>query len=88
MAGNDKGRDLDVIGSAELACRWGISEQTVRKMASSGQIPGLNTGSKWLFSYRACMQTLSRAEPGVADNEVPLEGTGDDLAAPAKTASP
>lgn len=57
------GRDEDVIGTKELASRIGVSEQTLRRMAEAGEIPGKKYGKNWRFSYTAVLEQLRRPHP-------------------------
>ena len=43
------GRDPDVLTTKELAAKLGLSAQTVRRMASAGQIPALRTGKDYRY---------------------------------------
>ncbi|WP_019631746.1 helix-turn-helix domain-containing protein [Actinomadura atramentaria] len=51
-------RDPDVLTTAELAAKLGLSPQTVRRMANSGQLPALKTGKDFRFSWEAVRQVL------------------------------
>ncbi|MFB4298447.1 helix-turn-helix domain-containing protein [Actinomadura sp. NTSP31] len=52
------GRDPDVLTTAELATKLGLSPQTVRRMANAGQIPALKTGKDFRYSWEAVRQVL------------------------------
>ncbi|MFD0690938.1 helix-turn-helix domain-containing protein [Actinomadura fibrosa] len=80
------GRDPDVLTTAELAAKLGLSAQTVRRMANAGQIPALKTGKDFRYSWQAVQQVLRQPhhQPGVpADDptdqqptEQPRKGAG------------
>ncbi|TDD84305.1 helix-turn-helix domain-containing protein [Actinomadura rubrisoli] len=61
------GRDPDVLTTAELATKLGLSAQTVRRMANAGQIPALKTGKDFRYSWEAVRQVLRQPhhQPGV-----------------------
>lgn len=65
------GRDPDVLTTAELAAKLGLSPQTVRRMAHAGQIPALKTGKDFRYSWEAVREVLRQPhhQPG---------GTADD----------
>ncbi|MEV5574524.1 helix-turn-helix domain-containing protein [Spirillospora sp. NPDC052269] len=79
--GNDTdaatGRDPDVLTTAELAAKLGLSAQTVRRMAHAGQIPALKTGKDFRYSWEAVREVLRQPhrEPGTADESDPNEPT-------------
>ncbi|GAA1501414.1 helix-turn-helix domain-containing protein [Actinomadura napierensis] len=52
------GRDPDVLTTAELATKLGLSPQTVRRMANAGQIPALKTGKDFRYSWEAVREVL------------------------------
>lgn len=60
------GRDPDVLTTAELAAKLGLSAQTVRRMAHAGQIPALKTGKDFRYSWEAVREVLRQPhhEPG------------------------
>jgi excisionase family DNA binding protein len=60
------GRDPDVLTTAEVATKLGLSAQTVRRMANAGQLPALKTGKDFRYSWAAVKAALSRPhqEPG------------------------
>ncbi|MEU5885178.1 helix-turn-helix domain-containing protein [Spirillospora sp. NPDC047279] len=77
------GRDPDVLTTAELAAKLGLSAQTVRRMANAGQIPALKTGKDFRYSWEAVRQVLRQPhrEPGVPDDQpdgddTPKKGAG------------
>ncbi|WP_344901478.1 helix-turn-helix domain-containing protein [Actinomadura meridiana] len=65
------GRDPDVLTTAELATKLGLSSQTVRRMANAGQIPALKTGKDFRYSWEAVREVLRQPhrEPGEAADE-------------------
>jgi excisionase family DNA binding protein len=67
------GRDPDVLTTAELAAKLGLSAQTVRRMANAGQIPALKTGKDFRYSWEAVRQVLRQPhhEPGVPTSDQP-----------------
>ncbi|MFC5187211.1 helix-turn-helix domain-containing protein [Actinomadura harenae] len=70
------GRDPDVLTTAELAAKLGLSAQTVRRMAHAGQIPALKTGKDFRYSWEAVREVLRQPhhEPGApADEPQPAE---------------
>jgi excisionase family DNA binding protein len=52
------GRDPDVLTTAELATKLGLSPQTVRRMANARQIPALKTGKDFRYSWGAVREVL------------------------------
>ena len=76
------GRDPDVLTTAELAAKLGLSAQTVRRMANAGQIPALKTGKDFRYSWEAVREVLRQPhhEPGEAANDPtvqqPKKGAG------------
>ncbi|MFC7562340.1 helix-turn-helix domain-containing protein [Actinomadura namibiensis] len=77
------GRDPDVLTTAELAAKLGLSAQTVRRMANAGQIPALKTGKDFRYSWEAVREVLRQPhhEPGMPTDdqpdEQPKKGAGD-----------
>ncbi|MWA02314.1 helix-turn-helix domain-containing protein [Actinomadura sp. LD22] len=69
------GRDPDVLTTAELATKLGLSPQTVRRMANAGQIPALKTGKDFRYSWEAVREVLRQPhhQPGG-----PADDTQDD----------
>lgn len=65
------GRDPDVLTTAELATKLGLSPQTVRRMANAGQIPALKTGKDFRYSWEAVRDVLRQPhrEPGGAADD-------------------
>ena len=65
------GRDPDVLTTAELATKLGLSPQTVRRMANAGQIPALKTGKDFRYSWEAVRQVLRQPhhQPGEAADD-------------------
>ncbi|MEU5992815.1 helix-turn-helix domain-containing protein [Spirillospora sp. NPDC047418] len=65
------GRDPDVLTTAELATKLGLSPQTVRRMANAGQIPALKTGKDFRYSWQAVRQVLRQPhqQPGEAAHD-------------------
>ncbi|MFA1538017.1 helix-turn-helix domain-containing protein [Actinomadura monticuli] len=74
------GRDPDVLTTAELATKLGLSPQTVRRMANAGQIPALKTGKDFRYSWQAVREVLRQPhhQPGEAahDPTQPKKGAG------------
>lgn len=74
------GRDPDVLTTAELATKLGLSPQTVRRMANAGQIPALKTGKDFRYSWEAVREVLRQPhhQPGDAadDTTDPKKGAG------------
>ncbi|MEV5831468.1 helix-turn-helix domain-containing protein [Spirillospora sp. NPDC052242] len=76
------GRDPDVLTTAELAAKLGLSPQTVRRMAHAGQIPALKTGKDFRYSWEAVREVLRQPhhEPGVTHDRTadqqPDKGAG------------
>lgn len=73
------GRDPDVLTTDELAAKLGLSPQTVRKMAASGQIPAMKAGKNFRYSWSAVKDVLRQPhrEPGVpTDDHDPPTGAG------------
>ncbi|NKZ03330.1 helix-turn-helix domain-containing protein [Actinomadura latina] len=75
------GRDPDVLTTAELATKLGLSPQTVRRMANAGQIPALKTGKDFRYSWQAVREVLRQPhqQPGEAAHEPtdpPKKGAG------------
>ncbi|MGI5325081.1 helix-turn-helix domain-containing protein [Actinomadura nitritigenes] len=66
------GRDPDVLTTAELATKLGLSPQTVRRMANAGQIPALKTGKDFRYSWEAVREVLRQPhrQPGDAANDL------------------
>jgi excisionase family DNA binding protein len=60
------GRDPDVLTTAEVATRLGLSAQTVRRMAHARQLPALKTGKDFRYSWTAVKEVLRQPhhEPG------------------------
>ncbi|HEY1320456.1 MAG TPA: helix-turn-helix domain-containing protein [Streptosporangiaceae bacterium] len=56
--GNSAGRDPDVLTTDELAAKLGLSPQTVRRMAATGQIPALKAGKNFRYSWQAVRDVL------------------------------
>ena len=85
QAPEQPGRDPDVLTTAELAAKLGLSAQTVRRMANAGQIPALKTGKDFRYSWEAVRQVLRQPhrEPGVPADDPPVP---DDAAQPQKGA--
>lgn len=78
-ASDSGGRDPDVLTTDELAAKLGLSPQTVRKMAASGQIPAMKAGKNFRYSWSAVKQVLRQPykDPGVpTDDHDPAPGTG------------
>ncbi|MGW3769935.1 helix-turn-helix domain-containing protein [Actinomadura verrucosospora] len=66
------GRDPDVLTTAELATKLGLSPQTVRRMANAGQIPALKTGKDFRYSWQAVREVLRQPhQPGETAHEPP-----------------
>jgi excisionase family DNA binding protein len=66
------GRDPDVLTTAELATKLGLSPQTVRRMANAGQIPALKTGKDFRYSWQAVRDVLRQSHhPGETAHEPP-----------------
>ncbi|NVI86817.1 helix-turn-helix domain-containing protein [Actinomadura sp. BRA 177] len=66
------GRDPDVLTTAELATKLGLSPQTVRRMANAGQIPALKTGKDFRYSWQAVREVLRQPhhqQPGEAAHD-------------------
>jgi excisionase family DNA binding protein len=74
VSGTD-GRDPDVLTTAELATKLGLSAQTVRRMANAGQIPALKTGKDFRYSWTAVKEVLRQPhqEPGSATPDEPTD---------------
>ncbi|MFG1827530.1 helix-turn-helix domain-containing protein [Microbispora hainanensis] len=72
------GRDPDVLTTKELAAKLGLSAQTVRRMASAGQIPALRTGKDYRYSWNAVLDVLQQPHPiaGGSGNEESRPGAG------------
>ncbi|WP_158566742.1 helix-turn-helix domain-containing protein [Actinomadura craniellae] len=72
------GRDPDVLTTAELAAKLGLSPQTVRRMANAGQIPALKTGKDFRYSWQAVREVLRQPhrEPGVPTDDPTATGAG------------
>ncbi|GAA1837025.1 helix-turn-helix domain-containing protein [Actinomadura chokoriensis] len=75
------GRDPDVLTTAELATKLGLSPQTVRRMANAGQIPALKTGKDFRYSWQAVREVLRQPhrQPGEAAHDPtdqPKKGAG------------
>jgi excisionase family DNA binding protein len=75
------GRDPDVLTTAELATKLGLSPQTVRRMANAGQIPALKTGKDFRYSWQAVREVLRQPhhQPGEAADDptdLPNKGAG------------
>ncbi|QKG20082.1 helix-turn-helix domain-containing protein [Actinomadura verrucosospora] len=66
------GRDPDVLTTAELATKLGLSPQTVRRMANAGQIPALKTGKDFRYSWEAVREVLRQPHhrPGDAADDL------------------
>jgi excisionase family DNA binding protein len=72
------GRDPDVLTTAELATKLGLSPQTVRRMANAGQIPALKTGKDFRYSWEAVREVLRQPHhqpEDVADDPRDTEAT-------------
>ncbi|MDL4770741.1 helix-turn-helix domain-containing protein [Actinomadura xylanilytica] len=81
MTEQPTGRDPDVLTTAELATRLGLSAQTVRRMANAGQLPALKTGKDFRYSWEAVRQVLRQPhhEPGTPTDDLqdqPKRGAG------------
>jgi excisionase family DNA binding protein len=65
------GRDPDVLTTAELATKLGLSPQTIRRMANAGQLPALKTGKDFRYSWTAVKEVLRQPhhEPGGPAND-------------------
>jgi excisionase family DNA binding protein len=74
QAPEQSGRDPDVLTTAELAAKLGLSAQTVRRMANAGQIPALKTGKDFRYSWEAVREVLRQPhrEPGVTADDPPV----------------
>jgi excisionase family DNA binding protein len=73
------GRDPDVLTTKELAAKLGLSAQTVRRMANSGQIPALRTGKDYRYSWSAVLDVLRQPHPiarGEQDDQQERSGAG------------
>ncbi|WP_157429686.1 helix-turn-helix domain-containing protein [Actinomadura oligospora] len=74
------GRDPDVLTTAELAAKLGLSAQTVRRMANAGQIPALKTGKDFRYSWDAVREVLRQPhrepETSVPEEPEPKKGAG------------
>jgi excisionase family DNA binding protein len=70
------GRDPDVLTTAELAEKLGLSTQTIRRMANAGQIPALKTGKDFRYSWEAVKAVLRQPhrEPGAPTSEERTDG--------------
>ncbi|HEU5023625.1 MAG TPA: helix-turn-helix domain-containing protein [Spirillospora sp.] len=71
------GRDPDVLTTAELATKLGLSPQTVRRMANAGQIPALKTGKDFRYSWEAVREVLRQPhhQPGDAADDLQNDPT-------------
>src|SRR5688500_9235256 len=69
------GRDPDVLTTAELATKLGLSPQTIRRMANAGQIPALKTGKDFRYSWQAVRDVLRQPhqDPGVPTDDQPTD---------------
>jgi DNA binding domain, excisionase family len=65
------GRDPDVLTTAEIAAKLGLSPQTIRRMANAGQLPALKTGKDFRYSWTAVKEVLRQPhhEPGGPAND-------------------
>lgn len=65
------GRDPDILTTDELATKLGLSPQTVRRMAASGQIPALKAGKNFRYSWSAVKDVLRQPHraPGVPTDD-------------------
>ncbi|QFG22841.1 helix-turn-helix domain-containing protein [Actinomadura sp. WMMB 499] len=72
------GRDPDVLTTAELAARLGLSPQTIRRMAHAGQIPALKTGKDFRYSWEAVREVLRQPhhDPEGTANDTDTKGAG------------
>jgi excisionase family DNA binding protein len=52
------GRDPDVLTTAEVATRLGLSAQTVRRMAHARQLPALKTGKDFRYSWTGVARSV------------------------------
>jgi excisionase family DNA binding protein len=67
------GRDPDVLTTAELAAKLGLSAQTVRRMANAGQLPALKTGKDFRYSWSAVKEKLR--QPHTESESTPADDT-------------
>jgi excisionase family DNA binding protein len=58
-----QGRDPDIMTAKETAVWLGLNENTVRKAAAAGNIPGMKAGGSWLFSKSGIKQYMSQPHP-------------------------
>ncbi|MFC9970828.1 helix-turn-helix domain-containing protein [Spirillospora sp. NPDC127200] len=75
------GRDPDVLTTAEVAVKLGLSPQTVRRMANAGTLPALKTGKDFRYSWEAVRETLRQPHihagtPAYAESDQPKKGAG------------
>jgi len=52
----------EVLTTEQLAALLQVDEDTVRKLAAAGEIPGRKVGAHWRFSRRAILDWLSASE--------------------------
>jgi excisionase family DNA binding protein len=64
------GRDADVITTELLAARLRMTVKTIRALAARGQIPAMQMGKNWRYSYQAVIELLARP-PGHPHHQAP-----------------
>src|SRR5258708_28764405 len=64
------GRDADVITTEQLAARLRMTVKTIRALAARGQIPAMQMGKNWRYSYQAVIELLARP-PGHPHHQPP-----------------
>jgi excisionase family DNA binding protein len=60
---------LEVLTAGEAAALLRTDEETVRKMAESGTLPGRKLGDEWRFSRAAILEWLSGPNVGAGTDE-------------------
>jgi excisionase family DNA binding protein len=60
---------LEVLTPAEAAALLRTDEETVDKMAESGELPGRKIGDEWRFSRAAILEWLSGVNEAAGTNE-------------------
>ncbi|WP_067479557.1 helix-turn-helix domain-containing protein [Actinomadura hibisca] len=86
------GRDPDVLTTAEVAAKLGLSPQTVRRMANAGELPALKTGKDFRYSWEAVRETLRQPHrhmgtPADDQSDQPTKGAGYQAQRRARTAA-
>ncbi len=65
----------DIVTAKELGRYLKLSESTIYKLASSGELPGFKVGDSWRFDMEEVLRVIKRAKEEEPCGEI--EGQGD-----------